>query len=320
MNVLSELNAAQNAVDEAYHNFLLSFRQDSRVVYGFVEGQQDPSFYKGAIEAIIPPTWQCRMHQSGNRDKVLKAYRDFDWQRFDRRRVCFFLDSDLVPFTKCTSEREQNIYLTDGYSIENSILTEDVLLRMIVEVMNLAKLTEEDEQLILAAYRARLGEFHRLMEPLMALMICWRRDLTPALLSNINMNKIVSVSYQAVTGIHGANDNTRMGIAAWEARATQYSQEDLDIALDALRSSGGIANHLRGKYLAWFFVQFLISVHANAPLFALYSSPPKIGITLSEGSLMALAGPRARPSPSIRLFIERNYVNYVNHFEARRQA
>lgn len=72
-----------------YHEFLNRYKKTAMCVYGFVEGKDDPSFYRGAIEHMLPEKWTVALWSVGNKDKVIQLYAAFDWVRFPKKRVVF---------------------------------------------------------------------------------------------------------------------------------------------------------------------------------------------------------------------------------------
>ncbi|MCI0562242.1 MAG: DUF4435 domain-containing protein, partial [Nitrososphaera sp.] len=87
-----------------YHEFLLYYKRAGNVVYGFVEGSQDPSFYRGIIDSFLPSGWHAKLFQAGSREKVVQTCLEMDWKRFDTRRVCFFVDRDLTAFLSSSDD------------------------------------------------------------------------------------------------------------------------------------------------------------------------------------------------------------------------
>ncbi len=70
-SMLEVHNQALQEVDEAYHEFLLIYRKDAQCVYGFVEGKDDPVFYRHLIEGQLPEEWSVKLIPVGNKQKVL---------------------------------------------------------------------------------------------------------------------------------------------------------------------------------------------------------------------------------------------------------
>jgi len=56
-----------------YHEFLLCYKSTEQIVYGIVEGRQDPCFYRGIIENMLPDGWDVRLIKAGSKAKVLRV-------------------------------------------------------------------------------------------------------------------------------------------------------------------------------------------------------------------------------------------------------
>ena len=78
---------ALNSVGTAYHEFLLRYKANAKVVYGIVEGKEDPMFYRGFIESNLPEGWNVELIRAGCKNNVLKAFESFDWTRFSPKRA-----------------------------------------------------------------------------------------------------------------------------------------------------------------------------------------------------------------------------------------
>jgi len=87
MDMLEILAEARESSNVVYNDFLLFYKAGQQTVYGFVEGKDDPSFYQGFIEAILPDDWSCKLIQAGNKKKVLEVYSQMDWSRFPRNAI-----------------------------------------------------------------------------------------------------------------------------------------------------------------------------------------------------------------------------------------
>jgi hypothetical protein len=90
-SMLEVHNQALEDVDESYHDFLLIYRKYARCVYGFVEGKDDPVFYRCSIENQLPEGWSIKLMPTGSKQKVLRSFQSFNWIDFSKKRVCFFI-------------------------------------------------------------------------------------------------------------------------------------------------------------------------------------------------------------------------------------
>lgn len=98
MTMLDVHRDALESVSATYHEFLLRYKAHANVVYGVVEGKEDPMFYRGLIERTLPEDWQVELIPAGRKKNVLKSMAAFDWLRFSPKRICFFVDRDLSEF------------------------------------------------------------------------------------------------------------------------------------------------------------------------------------------------------------------------------
>ncbi|RWF37618.1 MAG: DUF4435 domain-containing protein [Mesorhizobium sp.] len=313
MSMLDEHQAALEVVDEAYHEFLLRYNASNKSVYGFVEGKEDPSFYRSVIERFLPDDWAVELFVSGNRKKVISAEAAFDWNRFSRLQIAFYIDQDLVHFLNPESAYPPNVYVTDGYSIENSIATKEVFVRLLQEVHNVIDWTDLERVSLSQHFVDQLAAFQEMMAPMMAQIAIWRRDGAKANLSNLDLPSIVAFD--------NGTFSVREGFEQPDARVDRLCQcvgaqgSDAIVRQEmeaAFRGVGGPANLTRGKYLIWFLAMLANEVHARIAKFvASYRAPPKTRMTFGPANVMVVAAPRARIPNSFRLFLESTYIQFI---------
>ena len=69
MTMLKVHADALNDVNVAYHEFLLNYKASTNIVYGIVEGKEDPMFYIGLIEQQLPEGWEVELVTAGCKKK-----------------------------------------------------------------------------------------------------------------------------------------------------------------------------------------------------------------------------------------------------------
>lgn len=245
-----------------FHEFLSCYNKRKKWVYGFVEGQEDPSFYRGFIEQMIPEPWQVKLWVAGNKDKVLKIYSNIDWSNFHKKHILFFVDRDLSEFTNETIQNDINIYVTDNYSIENDVVNRTTCDRIISEIFNLSNLPENEKEIILDLFENQLLLFINALVPVMSWIIHWRRQKSNAYLNDICMNHLFRFK-------QGKIDIEKQPYG--ERSICDYIHARCNIAYDGTVNIKQIEdeflmnnNHLkytRGKYLLWFIIEFCLSVY-----------------------------------------------------------
>ena len=316
MSMLDIHSTALENINEAHHHFLLKFNKCRKSVFGFVEGRDDPSFYRGVIERFIPDDWTVELVLAGNRDKVLEAETMFDWTAFSRQQIAFFIDRDLSEFVGAPALAAENIYITDGYSIENSIVSHDVLVRILSEVHNIVDWTEDERNNIISHFRSELYTFVDLMAPLMSQIVDWRRRQVRANLNNLDLPSLFS--FESGRLVHRSEYNSpeqRIARLCECVAAPASEQAVIDEIEEAFRLVDGPSRLTRGKYLIWFLASIANDIHACAPAFvASYRLPPKSKMAFGAKNIMVVAAPRARIPTSLRSFIESTFLQFIAAF------
>lgn len=314
MGMLEVHEDALNSSNVPYHEFLLPYKVAERVVYGFVEGKDDPSFYRGIIEHSLPEEWNVELIRAGNKDKVLRVLNSMDWSRFPKKCVCFFVDRDLSEFTCEEHPSDENLYVTDNYSIENDVITFGTMKRILEEILNITELNLTETRIIQELFESNLNTFQEAIVPIMSQIVIWRRSGEEVDLNNIKIKKLftfvegrINLEEEFVEPI------LRVEYAARCVNATSSTNEELAKAEVDFRNRQGLEKFIRGKYLLWFFVECALKLHCSIPKFcAKHSNPPKIRSSLSIKNAMVEIGPRVRCPESLKHFIEHNYLEYID--------
>jgi|SRR5271170_6663971 len=88
-------SAALDSMVSSYHEFLARYSKSAKSVYGFGEGKEDPCFYSGFIDLMLPEGWEVELWAAGNKAQVYRIHSLINWRRISKKRVCFFVDRDL---------------------------------------------------------------------------------------------------------------------------------------------------------------------------------------------------------------------------------
>lgn len=316
---MSMLDVHEEALDlgsGSYHEFLLLYKASRPVVYGFVEGREDPSFYRGFIEHLLPAGWSVRMIRSGNRDAVLSVLRTMPWDRFARKRICFFVDRDLSNFLPEAPEAvaaADSLYVTDNYSIENDVVNSHVFERVLEEVFGITDLGNTELKAIIDLFEANVAEFCELLTPIMAQVLIWRRGKARAFLDKIKPSQMFVFS-DAKLCLRDEYESaaSRVAYAAGAVKLIPSPDNELRAAETDFRDGSGPTRFIRGKYLLWLFVESALNLHASIPKFcARHTISPKVRLTIGAGNAMSIIGPRAKPPASLVEFLNMNYVAYT---------
>lgn len=313
MTMLDLHAQAANGPSPVYHEFLMRYRPKTETVYGFVEGKEDPSFYRGSIESSLPVDWKVEMWAVGNKNRVLSLLSGFDWEVHDPARILFFVDRDLsVFFPEETPATTSNLYVTDNYSVENDIVSRTTCDRILSEVCGLETQSKNERDQILDLFEAGLGDFQDALVPVMVWIIIWRRNGHKPCLDHICMDDLFA--FQAGKAVVKPNPKRRQDWYTYLHGQCNIPEVEGDYPSveDEFRRGDGVRRFIRGKYEMWFLACFCLSVYRDiATLSTEFSEPPKMRTSMGKGDAMVVASPRARAPQSLRDFLQRTCVAYA---------
>lgn len=311
--------AALSSNSSSYHEFLLRYSKTAKVVYGFVEGKEDPCFYRGFIESLLPDDWDVELWPAGNKDRVFEIHKTIDWRRFKKSRVCFFVDRDLSDMIPETLVQDTNIYITTGYSIENDVVKKATCHRVLSELCGFANADHGEMDAVCALFEQELETFLRAMVPIMAWILAWRRNLKRPNLNNILMRDLFSIANGRLQ--LNATPKGKANVPIYlHNQCNVIHNPGIDIVpLQAEFGRKGAYRKLtRGKYVFWFLVEFCNAVHQNAAaLFKGMSKPPKMHLNLSCSNGMSVIGARSRIPSSLREFLQSTFCAYIAMIEGK---
>lgn len=301
------------------HEFRLRYRRDNRVIYGFVEGKDDPSFYRGFIESNLPQGWKAELWQAGNKDNVNALYAKFDWRSFKKEQILFFIDRDLSDFTEEEVPNETNIYVTDNYSIENDIVDSTICDRLVREICGFTNLEYENSDKIENQFNAQLEKFQDSLIKVMAHIIYWRKKSYNACLNDIYMKHIFSVQ----NGVLVQKDRPKNKASVIDYIYDQCNQpkeenEEIEGIEQFFQENNLQRKFTRGKYLLWFAVEFCLSIHRDCLNLEFISldKKPKMVVNLSQSNGVALMAPRSRMTQRLIDFLNITMNKYIEIKEA----
>ena len=296
------------------HEFKIRYKKNSNTIYGFVEGNDDPCFYRGFIDNNIPDDWNVELWGVGGKDKVLEVYSGFDWRSFQKSQILFFIDRDLSEFTKESIPNEMNIFVTEKYSIENDIVNQNTCERILREVCGFSDLEYESTDKIKMQFDQQLECFQRSLIPVMSNIIIWRKNNKKVCLNDIYMKH----AFRITNGILSVISRPKN-----KANIVQYIHHQCNLEITNEDLAAEIAKHFensehykkftRGKYLLWFLIEFCLSIYRNynTLTFVKLKKKPRMVTTLSLSNAIILIGPRCKIPKTLKTFFENTIDKYV---------
>ena len=313
MSMLSVHEDALAGQGALYHEFLARYSKQSKVVYGFVEGKDDLCYYQGFVEQMLPDGWEVELWPAGNKRDVYRIHKALDWRRFPKKRVCFFVDSDLSELIPERLVADINIYVTDAYSIENSIVRWGTCRRVLTEICGFSNVDHDELDEVKNLFEEQLENFLKAMIPIMAWILAWRRSQKNTNLNEIDMKNLFSFS----NGQLQSKPRPKRYLSP-----VRYIHAACGLELDPLVDVASLESELskgkayrrftRGKYVFWFLVEFCLSVRKNPSVFfKSVQRTPKMNVSLSWKNGMTIVGNKSRLPQSLRKFLDKTFWSYV---------
>lgn len=306
--------AAISSMSASYHEFLTRYSKTKKVVYGFVEGKEDPCFYRSFIELQLPDDWHVELWPAGKKDRVYEIHKSIDWRRFKKSRICFFVDRDLSDMIPERLTSDTNIYVTTGYSIENDVVNKATCNRILTELCGFANSAHAELDAVCEIFEQEYEIFLQSLMPIMAWILEWRkRGGARPNLNDIQMRDIFSISNGRL--LTNANPKGKTDLALYlheQCNVPFISGIDITPMQAEFSRRNSYKKFTRGKYVLWFLIEFCNAVHRDAvALFTGLTKPPKIHINLSCSNGMAIIGTRARVPRTLRSFIQSTFCAHI---------
>lgn len=313
MSMMEIHASAVKSVCAAYHEFLLMYKADAQQVYGIVEGRGDPLFYRGFIEGCLPDGWTVELIPADGKSNVISAYQIIDWKRFPKERVGLFIDRDLSEFITEFIPADHNVYVTEGYAIENDIVNFGTFRRFVEEVLNISRLSQVEISQLENFFNSSCQVVRESLSPLMAQIILWRKLGKRPCLSDFSP----SCMFEMTAGsISLRQDFLSIGdrVQKFAEIVGEAASSDADIALAEaeFKAKDGERMFVRGKYLLEIMIFLALELRGSlAAVLPSRTKAPKMNVSVGQGNAMVFVAPRCRIPKSLSDFVTRTFDCYI---------
>src|SRR5690554_1942157 len=132
MSLLDILDEKILTPSAAYVKILSQYKRNDNTIFCLVEGVEDNSFYKHFFE-IYKEEVPIKYIICNGKQNVIDNYNDLDWEFYNKKRVLFFIDKDFDDYIGREIIADENVFVTDCYSIENYLVDEAILEKFIID-------------------------------------------------------------------------------------------------------------------------------------------------------------------------------------------
>lgn len=303
-----------------YIEFLCSYKKNH--IYAYVEGKDDVPYYRSVIEHHITSNMPVNVIGMGGKKYVKELYEKIDWLNYDEKQITFYIDRDYSDYLKESLPIGPNVYITDEYSLENTIINDDTFIRYICDHMGIIDMEEHVIQGLKDNFITTLDEYHSLFIPITTMILHWKKCNISLNLKNVVLDKFFSfmlnengsailLKYKCDT-----KEDMIKKLAGQCGIAKIQSLRDFQISIENdLKENNCFKKLLRGKFLSWFFVKYIDCVTNNS-LQILGIEKCSSNITLGVSNAVAVLVSKAKPCVSLREFIQLMPAKYILKDEA----
>lgn len=317
MGTVDKLRQERDGRTVPLQQFLSEFKKDAKVCYGFVEGKDDPSYYRTVIKNRINNDCKILLYPSGGKGNVKYVYEEIHKRDLPNNRIVYFMDRDLSSVIEDGNIIiDSHVYITDNYSIENDILNSDTLESVMQDLLGFSATPMEEIEKVKKLYNEQLLDFETKMLPIMANIIVWKRKrIKPANYSQLKINKLFKVKDGSLSQIVTDDEIIKKLYQDSQADYSKYSKTDADNVIREIQDASLVHQIVRGKYLSVFFIMFCNSVYKEYASMGI-SAPTNNGRGLVSRDIMETIAPRARVPQSLKNFIDNTIVHYYRNLAA----
>lgn len=256
---LDQLRSKWTAPSAVIHKFRLQYDETSGLIYAFFESTDDQTFYYPAIRNTTEVNTKILSYVCDGKSGVLSAC-SFANANHKLQNVIFFIDKDLDDFIETHLAKNEKLFVTEYYAIENYICNESALKVLLREYILLPEDDPKNDE-ILAEFGKCLSEFYDHILPLMAWAIERRRAGEEVIFGNIGASLSKCFCFDGVKVIPVSECHSIFRSECGHANDVSDPAIVSDVVSELrLREP---KTWVRGKFEMWFFVNFVNTVWDN---------------------------------------------------------
>lgn len=295
--------------------FYADFKVGStKTCYGFVEGDDDPSYYRTIINNKLPKGCSIILYSSNGKENVKYIFEEISKRDYPANRITYFIDRDLSLIIEDPNLISgTQVYVTDNYSIENDILSEDTFINVAQDLLGFSTLPLNELERLKKYYISAKEKFENIMTPIMANIIHWKKcNCKPANYKNLKIKDIIIVKDGIVNFKSSLEEAISILYRQSQVDLSYHQKDKIEMIMNYITERKLSSKILRGKYLAVFFVKFCNS---------LYDDYENIGFNrekgrkISDNDIMDSIAPRSTPPESLVSFIDNAILSYYKQLE-----
>ena len=318
MSFLDELKEQRTTPASAFHKYMLNLRNREVQVHAFFEGQDDRSFFGPHIRTYTSDFPHCTYHPyvCGGKQQVFSTKEKIYSGTTPAANLVllFFVDKDLSDFIKENHPTFPDLFTTKFYSIENYLVSEEMLLEVWQDILHVEGISPKFER-ISQRFGTERDKFYRFVAPISAWIVYLRRKGVHPNVDDIRMQQLCEIdSTLTFQSFHDSYEAERIFMKV----CPMATEADWLACSEVLSEFVGVdpKTYVRGKFELWFFLEFIkkLVTGLSKPAENGHSSSIVQKIKLSESNALVVLGPRLPIPEEVKQVLDDQLMNRLAMF------
>lgn len=266
MSILQELEESLQSDAPSYMDFLYRYDPKKKQVFAFYEGDEDSSFYHYFLKAAIDDDCELEEIVAGCKNNIIKLQQEFDWNLYNSKQIIFFVDRDLSYWLMESTHYNENIFVTDEYSVENYVVNSQGFKSWLIHFEGFARANKKELNNMISQYEVSIADFKQKMMPIMAEAVVAKRHNPSISLSEFKISRNKSIIFDICNGhLDFKISIERKVLEKWKL-APEHCTE-INEQMECF--SNNISHYsVRGKWILCFMAEIGEYMRLNTDIFA----------------------------------------------------
>lgn len=307
MSFLTELKDAAKSSSASHISILQQYKKKEKSIHLFFEGKDDPSFYTNYIENRIEKDCKVFFYNCKNKKGVYENYKKLDWRTYKKYRVLFFVDKDHDDLLRIKLPVDNNIFVTKYYSIENYLVNNQILRRILRELIGITD--ENSIRRIVRSFEKELLKYSNKMIIVTSWILLHRKLKTNPNLNNINISHLFKFEGLEIKRIKKPQSKSTKKYldSKTKVNTPAKSWPRIKDILNKIKIIPEYKTHLRGKFEMWFMIVFIDNLLEKLNEGKQKGQTKlKLKVPLSISNSVAILGTRLKIPEELKSFLETN--------------
>lgn len=253
----------KNPVEINVFRLKTEYKKNVKTVHCFYEGK-DNLFYRGFVENEFPE-YKYYYYTGNGKESVFNSYKEIEkkslnWKNYNKNRILFFTDKDVDNYTSKPIVKDENIFETKYYSIENYLVDENIFERILTETYELDIETEINNYK--TQFMKNLETFYKETQYISSWIINNRKKNINSPLKKVKMSDLFNFEHKndTIELVMHSDYKEQDKIHEYLREKTKLSDNisvnisDIEAIKEDLNENP--KNYTRGKFELWFFMAF----------------------------------------------------------------